>query len=134
MLEPHEYFEAQRWLPCKNVGATAIPPYSGVKVSGIYDDGTLQVEQADAPFDTHMGNFASTGPERIPAGEYGQATFDYPALAVTDDSTLGFCRIRTTSYSMLNPITESVQGHLYRMLGTVEVSSPALAFLTHAGG
>lgn len=134
MLEPHEFFQAQRWLPCKNVGGSSIPPCAGVKVSGIYDDGTLKVEQADAPFDTHMGNFASIGPERIPAGGYGQATFDYPALTLTDDSTLGLCRIQATSYLMLNPITLSVPGHLYRMLGTVETSSPALAFLTQAGG
>lgn len=87
MLEPHEFHQAQRWLPCKNTGGTAILAFSTCKVTDVYDDGTLQVEYVTLASLTKpvyvtdnfsYGTIFFNGPITMAAGQYGFVTRDYP--------------------------------------------------------
>ena len=123
-----EYMDRLRWLPCLNVSGEEIPPYAVMFVTDTYDDGTLQVDKPDE--DRATWPVVLNGPAAIPIDGYGSCTRDYPAKALCNGFTAGFCKTVSGSWEFGND-TSDVTG--YYAIGA-EVDGAALVVYSGRAG
>ena len=89
---PNSDFTDTRWKLVQNTGSSTCPPYCCLQVTtpGIQlstDGNSDLLYIGTQPNGSTTASFLFAGPTPIPAGDYGAATFDVPALAAWDTGT-----------------------------------------------